>query len=240
MLFNNDIKTGNNTINRRNKKMKTGVLLSGSGVMDGSEIHEAVLTLLHLDRKSADILCLAPDDKQTRITNHVSNEIIKIGERNMMIESARIARGDIKEISTIKADDIDTLILPGGFGAAVNLCSFAVDGPSCSVRPDVARLINDMINTKKPVGALCIAPALIARILGKRGIPARVTIGNDQETADAINKMGAVHVDCPVNKAVIDSEHNIVTSPAYMLAKSIKDVDESVKALIEGIFELLA
>ena len=220
--------------------MKAGVLLSGSGVMDGSEIHEAVLTLLHLDRKSADIICMAPNDKQTRIVNHRSNEIINSGKRKMLVESARIARGDIKDISAISADDIDILIFPGGFGAAVNLCSFADDGPVCSVRPDVENLVNSMIDAKKPVGALCIAPALIARILGKRGIKAKITIGNDPGTADAINKMGAKHINCPVNKAVIDKEHKVVTSPAYMLAKSIKDVDESAAALVEGIFDLFS
>ncbi len=219
--------------------MKAGVLLSGSGVMDGSEIHEAVLTLLHLDKKSAEIICMAPDDKQSRIVNHSSNEIIYDEKRNMLIESARIARGDIKDLAAINADDIDTLILPGGFGAAVNLCSFAVDGPACTVRPDVEKLINELIDAKKPVGALCIAPTLIARVLGKRGIKSKLTIGNDPDTAEAINKMGAVHMDCPVNKAVIDKEYKIVTSPAYMLAKSIKDVDDSASALVEGILDLL-
>ena len=220
--------------------MKTGVLLSGSGVMDGSEIHEAVLTLLHLDRKGVDIICMAPDDSQTRIVDHSSNEIINTGERNMLVESARIARGNIKMISAISADQIDALILPGGFGAAVNLCSFADNGPACSVRPDVEKLINEMIDSKKPVGALCIAPALLARVLGKRGIRAKVTIGNDPDTAAAINKMGAEHINCPVNQAVIDKTHRVVTSPAYMLAKSIKEVDESAAALVEGIFGLLA
>jgi len=143
-------------------------------------------------------------------------------------------------ISAISADQIDALILPGGFGAAVNLCSFADNGPACSVRPDVEKLINEMIDSKKPVGALCIAPALLARVLGKRGIRAKVTIGNDPDTAAAINKMGAEHINCPVNQAVIDKTHRVVTSPAYMLAKSIKEVDESAAALVEGIFGLLA
>ena len=219
--------------------MKAGVLLSGSGVMDGSEIHESVLTLLHLDKKGLDIICMAPNYNQARVVNHSSNEIIKTDTRNMLVESARIARGEIKDISAIDSEDIDMLILPGGFGAAVNLCSFAKDGSSCSVNPEVEKLINEMIDKNKPVGALCIAPALIARILGKRGIKVTLTIGNDPDTAGAINKMGADHIDCPVNQAVIDREAGVITAPAYMLAKSIKDVEESVKAMIDGIFELL-
>jgi enhancing lycopene biosynthesis protein 2 len=219
--------------------MKAGVLLSGSGVMDGSEIHESVLTLLHLDKKGLDIICMAPNHNQTRVVNHSSNKIIKTVTRNMLVESARIARGEIKDISAIDSEDIDMLILPGGFGAAVNLCSFADEGPSCSVNPEVEKLINEMIDKNKPVGALCIAPALVARIFGKRGIKVKLTIGNDPDTAGAINKMGAEHIDCPVNQAVIDREARVITSPAYMLAKSIKDVEESVKAMIDGIFELL-
>jgi enhancing lycopene biosynthesis protein 2 len=219
--------------------MKAGVLLSGSGVMDGSEIHESVLTLLHLDKKGVDIICMAPNHNQTRVVNHISNEIRKTDTRNMLVESARIARGEIKDISDVDSKDINMLILPGGFGAAVNLCSFAEEGPSCSVNPEVEKLIVEMIDKNKPLGALCIAPALLARIFGKRKIKVKLTIGNDPDTADAINKMGAEHIDCPVNQAVIDREARVVTAPAYMLAKSIKDVEESVKAMIDGIFELL-
>jgi len=219
--------------------MKAGVLLSGSGVMDGSEIHEAVLTLLHLDKNNLDIICMAPNHNQTRVVNHSSNEIIKTDTRNMLAESARIARGDIKDISAINSEDIDMLILPGGFGAAVNLCSFADEGPACSVNPEVEKFINEIIDKNKPLGALCIAPALIARIFGKRGIKVKLTIGNDSDTASAINKMGAEHIACPVNQAVIDRKNKVVTAPAYMLAKSITEVEESVKAMIDGIFELL-
>ncbi len=219
--------------------MKAGVLLSGSGVMDGSEIHESVLTLLHLDKKGLDIICMAPNYNQARVVNHSSNEIIKTDTRNMLVESARIARGEIKDISDVDSEDIDMLLLPGGFGAAVNLCSFAEEGPSCSVNPEVEKLIVEMIDKNKPIGALCIAPALVARIFGKRKIKVKLTIGNNPDTADAINKMGAEHIDCPVNQAVIDREARVVTAPAYMLAKSIKDVEESVKAMIDGIFELL-
>lgn len=219
--------------------MKAGVLLSGSGVMDGSEIHEAVLTLLHLDKNNLDIICMAPNQNQTRVVNHSSNEITKTDTRNMLAESARIARGEIKDLSAIDSEEIDMLILPGGFGAAVNLCSFADEGPSCSVNPEVEKLVNEMIDKNKPIGALCIAPALIARIFGKREIKVQLTIGNDPDTANAINKMGAEHIDCPVSRAIIDRKNRVVTAPAYMLAKNITDVELSVKAMIEGILEIL-
>ena len=218
--------------------MKAGVLLSGSGVMDGSEIHEAVLTLLHLDLTGAETICLAPNDRQVRVVDHVSNAVSKNSERNILIESARIARGDIWDIASVSADQLDVLVLPGGFGAAVNLCSFADDGPACIVRPDVERLILDMVGTKKPVGALCIAPALLARVLGGKGLKVKLTIGNDPATAKAIHQMGAIHVNCPVREAVIDREHRVVTAPAYMLAQSIREVDQSVQALVDGLMTL--
>jgi len=219
--------------------MKAGIVLSGCGVMDGSEIHEAVLTLLHLDNKGLEAVCIAPDMNQMHVMNHVSNEPAPTEARNMLLESARIARGAVRDIAGVRAADIDALIFPGGFGAAKNLCTFAVDGPACAVNSEVERLISEMIEAKKPIGALCIAPALIARVFGKKGLNVTVTIGNDPDTARAIESMGAVHKDCPVHEAVIDEAHTVVTSPAYMLAQSIKDVDASAGALVNGILGLL-
>ena len=219
--------------------MKTGVVLSGCGVMDGSEIHEAVLTLLCLDQSGSEILCMAPHIEQSQVVNHLSNEVMDSENRNILLESARIARGSIHNIASIHADDIDALVFPGGFGAAKNLCSFADDGPDCRVNPETERLICEMLDAKKPIGALCIAPVLIAKVAGKRGLAVKVTIGRDPDTSHAIKAMGAVHEECPVNRAVIDTTHKIVTSPAYMLAQSIKEVSESVHALVQGILQLL-
>ena len=184
--------------------MKAGLVLSGCGVKDGSEIHEAVLTMLHLDRSGAQIVCAAPEADLAQVVNHVSGQACPGERRSMLRESARIARGDIIALDRLGAQDIDVLIFPGGFGAARNLCAFADEGPRCSVRPDVERLILDMQQARKPMGALCIAPVILARVLGAHGMPVEVTIGNERGVADAITAMGARHVDCPVDRAVVD------------------------------------
>jgi enhancing lycopene biosynthesis protein 2 len=220
--------------------MKAGIVLSGCGVKDGSEIHEAVLTMLHLDRIGAQIVCAAPDDEQSEVVNHVSGQACTGERRNMLRESARIARGSIVALDCLKAADIDALIFPGGFGAARNLCTFADDGPQCTVRPDVERLILEMVQSGKPLGALCIAPVLLARVLGGRGKPVEVTVGNDAGVAGAIVAMGARHVACPVDQAVTDCEYRVVTSPAYMLATGIHDVSASAGALVAAVAKLCA
>ncbi len=218
--------------------MKIGIVLSGCGVMDGSEIHEAVLSMLCVNQAGAETICMAPAADQMHVVNHISSEPVQGENRNTLLESARIARGDIRDIGTVSVSDIDALIIPGGFGAAKNLCTFAVDGAECRVDPDAEKLISAMLDTGKPVGALCIAPVLVAKIAGGKGIPVQVTIGNDAGVAGAIEAMGAVHVECPVDRAVIDETHKVVTAPAYMLAKSIKEVAQSAKALVDGIMGL--
>ncbi|MCP4713760.1 MAG: isoprenoid biosynthesis glyoxalase ElbB [Deltaproteobacteria bacterium] len=218
--------------------MKTGIVLSGCGVKDGSEIHEAVLTLLCLDQIGSEIVCLAPDSNQTSVVNHATDNLSAGEQRSMLAESARISRGTIHALSEITAQDIDALIFPGGFGAAKNLSSFALDGPECSVHPDVERIINELNDEGKPIGALCIAPVLLARVLGKRSINIQITIGNDTGVAEAITAMGATHIDCPVNEAVIDTRNHIVTSPAYMLAGSIKEVYTGAQALVSSMQKL--
>jgi enhancing lycopene biosynthesis protein 2 len=218
--------------------MKIGIVLSGCGVQDGTEIHEAVLTMLHLDRSGAQIVCAAPDADQTQVVNHVSGQVCGADERNMLFESARIARGEIIALDQLNASDIDALILPGGLGAARNLCTFADDGAQCSVRPDVEQLILDMLQAGKPLGALCIAPVVLARVLGARDMPVELTIGNDPGVAGAIADMGARHVDCPVDRAVTDTQYRVVTSPAYMLASGIHEVYKSTGALVDAIMKL--
>ncbi len=218
--------------------MKTCIVLSGCGVKDGSEIHESVLTMLHLDEAGSEIIYTAPDINQMDVINHITDTNMESEQRNILVESSRISRGNITSLSSINADSIDALIIPGGFGAAKNLCNFAVEGPSCSVQPDLEKLILKMVKAKKPVGALCIAPVIIARVLGKNNIKVKLTIGNDPDTADAIKRMGATHVDCSVSNAVIDEDFFVVTSPAYMLAESIKDVSESAKAVVSAMLSL--
>ena len=215
-------------------KKKIGVVLSGCGVYDGSEIHEAVLTLLAIDRSGAEAVCMAPDMELAEI-DHLAGQPTG-AKRNVLIESARIARGNITDIANIKAVDLDAIIFPGGFGAAKNLCDFALKGADASIQPEVARLLKEMAAAKKPIGAICIAPALIAAVLGKEYAP-ELTIGTDAGTAAAINATGSVHQNCPVREFVVDRKNRIVTTPAYMLAGCISEaadgIEKSVKALIE-------
>jgi enhancing lycopene biosynthesis protein 2 len=216
-------------------KKKIGVVLSGCGVFDGSEIHEAVITLLAIDRNGAEAVCMAPDMELDEV-DHLTSQPTG-AKRNVLVESARIARGKIRNIAEVKAADLDALIFPGGFGAAKNLCDFAFKGPQASVNAEVARLLQEMVAAKKPVGALCIAPALVATVLGKGQSP-KLTIGTDAGTAGAINQTGSVHVDCGAREMVIDKEHKIVTTPAYMLAGSIAEAAEGIEKAVKAVLEM--
>ena len=213
-----------------------GVILSGCGVMDGSEIHEAVLTLLALDRAHVRILCMAPDVEQREVINHLTNQPLN-QKRNVLVESARIARGDIRDIKKVSVKEIDALILPGGWGAAKNLCSFAYDGTDCSVHPEVERLINETIEARKPIGVICIAPALLARVI--KGKPkAKLTIGSDSGAAKKIELLGAEHVNCTVERVIVDEKNKIVSTPAYMLAKGIAEAEKGISELVKNVLAL--
>ena len=214
---------------------KIGVLLSGCGVFDGSEIHEAVLTLLFLDRAGANILCMAPNSDQMHVIDH-TDQSTSDQHRNILVESARIARGAIEDLALVHADQIDALIIPGGFGAAKNLSDFAVKGPDAKVHPEVQRLLDEMVAAKKPIGALCIAPATVARALGHLG--PEVTIGTDVGTAAAIETMGGKHVACQVDQIHVDQAHKIVTTPAYMLGPSVKDIAVGIEKLVKKVMAL--
>jgi enhancing lycopene biosynthesis protein 2 len=217
-------------------KKRIGVVLSGCGVFDGSEIHEAVCTLLAINRNGAESICMAPDMELSEI-NHLTGDETG-AKRNVLVESARIARGKIKNISEVKAADLDAVIFPGGFGAAKNLCTFAFKGPEATVQEDVARLLKEMVAAKKPIGAICIAPALIAATLGKEYSP-KVTIGNDVGTASAINQTGSSHVDCPVTEFVVDRENKIVSTPAYMLASNIAEAADGIEKAVKAVIDLI-
>ncbi len=217
---------------------KIAVVLSGSGVYDGSELHEAVLTLLYLDEAGAEVQCFAPDINQMHVINHSKGEPAEGESRNVLTEAARIARGDIKPLSELKASDFDALVFPGGFGAAKNLCTFAVDGPECMVDDEAARSVIEFNEANKPVAPMCIAPALVAKVLGEKGIKVKLTIGNDPGTAEAIDSMGAEHVNCSVDDCVVDESNKIVSTPAYMLGPGIKDISKGIKALVNKVMEL--
>ncbi|WP_029916697.1 isoprenoid biosynthesis glyoxalase ElbB [Pelobacter seleniigenes] len=217
---------------------KVGVILSGCGVYDGSEIHEAVITLLALDRAGAEVVMMAPD-VELAVVNHLTGEPVEGATRSVLEESARIARGNITDIKKIKAADLDALMIPGGFGAAKNLCDFAFTGPDCEVNPEVARLVKEIVAARKPLAAVCIAPALVARVLGKEQLPHQLTIGTDKDVAAALTAMGATHVACPVEELVIDKENKIISSPAYMLAGRISEAATGIEKTVAALLEMI-
>ncbi|PLY03234.1 MAG: isoprenoid biosynthesis protein ElbB [Desulfuromonas sp.] len=217
---------------------KIGVILSGCGFYDGSEIYETVLSLTAIDQAGAEAVCMAPDIDQMHVVNHLAGEVAEGETRNVLVESARIVRGDIKDIKDMSVSDFDALILPGGFGVAKNLCDFAVKGPDCTVIPDVARIFRETGAAKKPLAAVCIAPALVAKVLGKSNSPA-LTIGTDEGTAEALNSMGARHVNCPVREFVVDEENKIVSTPAYMLAATIGEAAEGIDKTVQTLINMI-
>jgi len=211
---------------------KVAVILSGCGVFDGSEIYESVITLLCLDRAGAEVQCFAPNIEQMHVINHLTGEVAEGESRQVLVEAARLARGEIKDLADAKAEDFDAVIIPGGFGAAKNLCDFAVKGADLSLNKDVAHFVQAVHQADKPVGLMCIAPAMVGKLFGK-GV--HFTIGNDQETASAIEATGAVHEPCPVNNICIDGTNNIVTTPAYMLASSISEAASGIEKLVAEV-----
>ncbi|MFW3896389.1 isoprenoid biosynthesis glyoxalase ElbB [Pseudomonas bharatica] len=213
---------------------KVAVILSGCGVYDGAEIHESVITLLRLDQRGAQVQCFAPNIAQMHVINHLTGEEMP-ETRNVLVESARIARGEIKDLGEADVNDFDALIVPGGFGAAKNLSSFAIDGPGCSVHPDVLALAEAFAEAGKPVGLICISPALAAKIYGPGVV---CTIGNDADTSAAIVKMGGTHEECDVHDIVEDTQRKLVSTPAYMLAQSISDAASGINKLVDRVLEL--
>ena len=215
---------------------KIGVLLAGCGVNDGSEIHEAVLTMLALDQLGVERVCLAPNIEQLDVVDHLLGEAVS-ETRNVLVESARIARGEISDLADISAADIDAVILPGGFGAAKNLCDFAVAGAQAEVHPEVLRLLQEMHKAGKPIGASCIAPAVLARALG--AFKPELTIGNDLATAKILESFGARHHDCPVDGIVVDQRNRLVTTPAYMLGPGLREIVTGIDKLVQQIVAMV-
>ncbi len=214
---------------------KIGIVLSGCGVNDGSEIHEAVITMLELDKAGAEMIVIAPNIDQLHVINHATGEEMD-DSRNVLIESARISRGNIEDIAGITSKDLDALIFPGGFGVAKNLSDYAMAGMECSVNPDVLRLSREIHNEGKPIGVICIAPAIMAKILAGE---TELTIGFDEQTASDIDAMGAKHVLCPVDEIVVDKEKKVVSTPAYMEAKSIKEAAFGIEKLVAEILKMI-
>ncbi|RUO35859.1 isoprenoid biosynthesis glyoxalase ElbB [Aliidiomarina sanyensis] len=214
---------------------KIAVLLSGCGVFDGSEIYETVVTLLSIERNGAQYQCFAPDKAQMHVINHRTQDINANSKRNVLTESARLARGEIKAIQDLDIRDFDALIVPGGFGAAKNFSDFALKGPDATADEKVVEFCKAFANNQKPVGYMCIAPSLLPFVYGK-GV--KLTIGNDKGTAEALTKLGAEHVDCAVNDIVVDETNRVVTTPAYMLANSISEAAEGIEKLVKRVVSM--
>lgn len=217
---------------------KVGVLLAGCGVYDGSEIGEVVISLLALERAGLEVQCIAPDMKQMHVMDHLRGEE-QDQERNVMVEAARITRGNILDLAEAKVADFDALVIPGGFGVAKNLCDFAIKGPDCTANPQVEKLILGMVDAGKPIAALCIAPALMARVLGGAGKKVKLTIGNDADVSAGINAMGAEHVECAVDDCVVDQDFNVISTPAFMRASCISEAAAGIEKTISTLAEKL-
>lgn len=213
---------------------KVAVILSGCGVYDGAEIHESVITLLRLDQRGADVQCFAPDIPQLHVVDHYSGDE-QDGTRNVLVESARIARGQVRDVRELHAKDFDALIMPGGFGVAKNLSDFATSGADCQVQADVLSAVQGFVQAGKPIGLMCISPALAARFFGQGVL---CTIGNDADTAATLTAMGTEHQECDVHDIVEDSRHKLVTTPAYMVAQSISDAASGIYKLVDRVLEL--
>ncbi len=215
---------------------RVAVILSGCGVFDGAEVHESVLTLLALDEAGASYTIVAPDIPQMHVVNHHTGQPVEGEVRNVLVEAARIARGPVLPLDKMDIAEFDAIILPGGFGAAKNLSTFATEGDACSVLPELSEKLLAAQAAGKPIGFLCIAPAIAARVFG--GNHPKVTIGTDEGTARAIEAMGAAHLACPVDDIVIDESAKIVTSPAYMLAGRISEAAAGIRKLVKAVLDM--
>lgn len=215
---------------------RVGVVLAGCGFLDGAEIQEAVLTLLALDRRKARVVALAPDVPQLHVVDHLRKEPVE-GQRSVLAESARIVRGDVSDLAAARAGDLDALVFPGGYGAAKNLCTYAVEGRGMKVNPDVERLVRDMRSARKPMGFICIAPVIAAKLLGREGV--RLTIGSDIATAADLESFGAKHVECRVEDVCVDERLEVVSTPAYMLGPSVAPVAAGIDKLVSALLEMV-
>jgi enhancing lycopene biosynthesis protein 2 len=216
---------------------RVGVLLSGCGVLDGSEIHEATSILIALDRRGATVVCTAPNIPQSDVVNHLTQQPMP-QQRNVLVEAARIARGKIRDLADVRAEELDALILPGGFGAAKNLSTFATDGANCRVNDQVAALLRAMHQAHKPIGLACIAPVLAARVFGELKLSPKLTIGTDRATAATIEQMGARHVNTAPADTLVDETNRLVTTPCYMNDVGPWTVYQGAEKLVEDVLRL--
>jgi enhancing lycopene biosynthesis protein 2 len=220
---------------------KVGVLLSGCGVLDGSEIYESVLTILALERAGADVAAVAPDIEQAQVLNHYRGEELRTGDaggpsRSVLAESARIVRGKVTSLKEVSAHDFDALIIPGGYGVVNNLCTYANDGINARVDGDVKKLIVEMVSLGKPIGALCIAPVLVALCIGERA--PSLTVGNDAKTAIDLQRFGATHIETALDEIHVDQKLRIVSTPAFLMANRALEAEAGINKLVSAVLAL--
>ena len=218
--------------------VRVGVVLSGCGFLDGAEIHEAVLSLYFLEKAGAEVHCFAPNKDQMHVVNHLTGKPTN-EKRNVLVESARIARGKIRDLKDASMNGLEALVLPGGYGAAKNLSDFATKGADATVDRDLVRLVGEAVKARKPIVAICISPAVLAAALKQVGASGKVTIGNDAETAAAIKALGSAHENCAVAEMVADEEHRLISTPAYMLGPGPRDVGAGIEAAINQLMAWL-
>ncbi len=211
-------------------KKKFAVILAGCGVYDGAEIHEATLSMYAIARAGAEYQLFAPNKPQHHVINHITGDEMP-EQRNVLIEAARIARGNIQDLKDYNASEFDALLLPGGFGVAKNLCTFAFDGPDCTVDPQIEKVLNETHNTGKPIGALCISPVLFAKVF--EGVT--LTIGQDEGTATAVESLGATHKTTKHGEVVIDEKNKLFTTPCYMLDATIAEIGTGAENIVKSI-----
>jgi enhancing lycopene biosynthesis protein 2 len=225
--------------------MKIGVLLSGCGVYDGAEIQEVVLTLLAIEEIGAEAVCISVDEDQYHVVNHVNGEEMP-EKRNMLIESARMTRGNIREISSITPADLDALVIPGGFGSAKNFTSWAFSGPESTINAKIKLLIVNMVNIGKPIAALCVSPVVVAKAMQNSAVHPLMTIGSDQEGSPydikgfcaGIEAVGSTTEMRSVREITVDAENKIITAPCYMMDASISEVRKNIRSAIESLRDL--
>ncbi|MDX1504691.1 MAG: isoprenoid biosynthesis glyoxalase ElbB [Spongiibacter sp.] len=215
---------------------KVAVILCGNGVYDGSEIYESVISFMALEEANINYQCFAPNIEQMHVINHLTGEVAEGESRNVLVEAARLARGNIKDLKDAKVDDYDALLVPGGFGAAKNLSNFAVKGADMQVLPEFLQFAQAMHQAGKPIGLICIAPTMAAKIFGP-GV--KCTVGNDAEVSAAIAAMGGEHFDCKVDQVCVDSERKLVTTPAYMVANSISEAAKGIRTTVDELLKML-
>lgn len=226
--------------------MKIGVLLSGCGVYDGAEIHEAVLTLLAIEEIGAQAVCIAIDADQHHVVNHATGEEMN-ESRNMLIEAARIARGDIHNIKDVDPIDIDALVIPGGFGSAKNFTKWAFSGPDGEILPEVKLLLVNLMNVGKPIAALCVSPVVLAKALEGSNYNATMTIGTNVEPSpydingfsSGLEQTGAATVMKSVREISVDEENKVVTAPCYMMEANISDIRKNIRSAVEALRDLI-